>query len=61
MDVHDLRMVPCEGHVNVIFDCDLPYGCRMNEKQAKEALSSRIRKKYPAYLPVINVEHSFVG
>ena len=61
MDVHDLRMVPCEGHVNVIFDCVLPYGCRMNEKQAKEALSSRIRKKYPAYLPVINVEHSFVG
>ena len=60
-DVHDLRMVPCEGHTNVIFDCVLPYDFKMSEKAVRDILAEKIAQSYPEYLPVINVEHSFVG
>jgi cation diffusion facilitator family transporter len=61
LEIHDLRMVPCEGHTNVIFDCVLPYKMKLSEKQVKDQLIFQIGKHYPDYLPVINMEHSFVG
>jgi cation diffusion facilitator family transporter len=60
LDIHDLRMVPCEEHTNVIFDCVLPYKMTLDEKQVKDTLSLLIGQNYPGYLPVINMEHSFV-
>ena len=59
--MHDLRMVPCEEHTNVIFDCVLPYKMEQSEKQIKDQLVSIIKEQYPDYMPVINMEHSFVG
>ena len=61
LDMHDLRMVPCEEHTNVIFDCVLPYKMEQSEKQIKDRLLTIIKEQYPDYMPVINMEHSFVG
>ena len=60
MTIHDLRIVPGPTYVNVVFDCVVPYGMAMDEKEIKRQISSSVRAAYPNYFCVITLEHSFI-
>ena len=60
MAIHDLRIVPGNTHTNIVFDCVVPYGCRIPDREIRERISQEIRVDYPNYYCVITLENSFV-
>ncbi|MBR4038544.1 MAG: cation transporter [Clostridia bacterium] len=60
MTIHDLRIVPGNTHTNVVFDCVVPYDCRVTPKEIRERINSEIQAEYPNYYCVITLENSFV-
>ncbi len=60
MTIHDLRIVPGPNHVNVVFDCVVPYGFDMEEKEIKRRICEGVRAAYPNYFCVITLENSFI-
>ena len=60
MNIHDLRIVPGNTHVNVVFDCVVPYGLKMSEREIKAQICRRVSAEYPNYYCVITVVNSFV-
>ena len=61
LSVHDIRMVPCATHTNLIFDCVVPLSSQKSDRQVKEELTTIIRDSYPAYLPVIHIDRSYLS
>ncbi len=61
LSVHDIRMVPCATHTNLIFDCVVPLSSQKSDRQGKEELTTIIRDSYPAYLPVIHIDRSYLS
>lgn len=61
MTIHDLRIVPGNTHVNVVFDCTVPYEMAMNEAEIKRRITQEVRAEYPNYYCVITLEHSYVS
>ena len=60
MTIHDLRIVPGNTHTNVVFDCVVPYGCRIPDREIRERICQEIQMEYPNYYCVITLENSFV-
>ena len=60
MTIHDLRIVPGNTHTNVVFDCVVPYGCRVTDKEIRERICREVQAEYPNYYCVITLENSFV-
>ena len=60
MTIHDLRIVPGNTHTNVVFDCVVPYGCRMTHKEIRDRICQEMRAEYPNYYCVITLENSYV-
>jgi len=60
MTIHDLRIVPGNTHTNVVFDCVVPYGCRMTHKEIRERICQEMRSEYPNYYCVITLENSYI-
>ena len=60
MAIHDLRIVPGNTHTNVVFDCVVPYGCRIPHKMIRERICEELQADYPNYYCVITLENSFV-
>lgn len=44
LSIHDFRMVPGEGHTNLIFDVSLPLELRGEEKKIKSALDNALNE-----------------
>ena len=61
LSIHDIRMVPCATHTNLIFDCVVPSSSQKSDRQVKEELTTLIRDSYPAYLPVIHIDRSYLS
>ena len=61
LSVHDLRMIPCATHTNLIFDCVVPFSSQKSDQQVKKELTAIIRDSYPAYLPVIHIDRSYLA
>ncbi|HCH67350.1 MAG TPA: cation-efflux pump [Clostridiales bacterium] len=61
LSIHDIRMVPCATHTNLIFDCMVPSSSQKSDRQVKEELTTIIRDSYPAYLPVIHIDRSYLS
>lgn len=61
LSIHDIRMVPCATHTNLIFDCVVPSSSQKSDRQVKEELTTIIRNSYPAYLPVIHIDRSYLS
>ena len=61
LSIHDIRMVPCATHTNLIFDCVVPSPSQKSDRQVKEELTTIIRDSYPAYLPVIHIDRSYLS
>ena len=60
MSIHDLRVVPGNTHVNVVFDCVVPYDLGMEGREIKERIWCAVRAEYPNYYCVITLEHGYV-
>jgi len=60
MTIHDLRIVPGNSHVNVVFDCVVPYDCPLPRREIRESITRRVQRDYPNYYCVITLENSFV-
>ena len=60
MAIHDLRIVPGNTHTNIVFDCVVPYGCRIPHKMIRERICEELQADYPNYYCVITLENSFV-
>ncbi len=60
MNIHDLRIVPGNTHTNVVFDCVVPYGCRITHREIRERICQEVQMDYPNYYCVITLENSYV-
>ena len=60
MAIHDLRVVPGNTHVNIVFDCVVPYDLKMEAREIKERIWRAVRADYPNYYCVITLEHGYV-
>ncbi|MBQ8617924.1 MAG: cation transporter [Clostridia bacterium] len=60
MTIHDLRIVPGNTHTNIVFDCVVPYDCRIPGKEIRERICQEVCAQYPNYYCVITLENSFV-
>lgn len=60
MAIHDLRVVPGNTHVNIVFDCVVPYDLKMEAREIKEKIWREVRAEYPNYYCVITLEHGYV-
>ena len=61
MSIHDLRLVPGPTHVNVVFDCTVPYEVKLDGDDIKQRIARVVQAEYPNYYCVITLEHGFVG
>ena len=60
MTIHDLRIVPGNTHTNLVFDCVVPYDCRIEPREIRERIFKEVQAEYPNYYCVITLENSFV-
>ena len=60
MAIHDLRIVPGNTHTNVVFDCVVPFGCRITHREIRERICQEVQADYPNYYCVITLENSYV-
>ncbi|MBR2942047.1 MAG: cation transporter [Clostridia bacterium] len=61
MSIHDLRIVPGPTHVNVVFDCIVPYELKIDEDDIRRRITRVVQAEYPNYYCVITLERSFVS
>ena len=61
MTIHDLRIVPGTSHVNVVFDCIVPYDLKMEESEIRRRITKSVQAEYPNYFCVATLERSYVS
>ena len=57
---HDLRIVPGQGHTNVIFDIVRPNDCSLSEEDLKLVFRKAIFDYNKVYFAVINIDNPYV-
>lgn len=60
MTIHDLRIVPGNTHTNIVFDCVVPYDCRIEPREIRERICQEVQAEYPNYYCVITLENSYI-
>ena len=58
--IHDFRMTSGPRHRNLIFDVVTPFGFRLEDAEVARQLRALIRAFDSHYVPVIQVEHSYI-
>lgn len=59
--VHDFRITAGPLHTNVLFDVVVPYGFPLDDAQVRQRLGEGICKLSADYIPVIQIDHSFIS
>ena len=59
MTIHDLRIVQGAKRVNVVFDCIVPYDCRLGETEIRRRMTAELGREYPGYCCIPTLERSF--
>jgi cation diffusion facilitator family transporter len=60
ISIHDMRIVPGEEKVNVIFDCVIPKNIGKKDAEVISELEKRLKKEYENYELTVTVDHGFV-
>lgn len=60
LSIHEVRIVPGNTHINIVFDCVRPAGFRRKDDEIREYFSARVKELNPDYRCVIKVEQSYV-
>lgn len=59
LSVHDVRLVPCGDYTRCVFDCVVPAGLKISEKELLEEISRFVKLTYPDYRCSITFDSSF--
>jgi len=60
LSIHDLRIVPGDTHVNVLFDLLLPAEYKGDQTELLDYIVGRVKEKNRAYICVIKVDQSYI-
>lgn len=60
LSIHDLRLVPGDTHINVLFDLLLPAGYEGDPDEVLSYIVKKIKEKNQAYICVIKVDQSYI-
>lgn len=60
LSIHDLRIVPGDTHINVLFDLLLPAKYEGDQNELLDYVMEKIKEKNRAYVCVIKVDQSYV-
>lgn len=60
LTVHDVRMVPGNTHMNIVFDCVKPAGFGKTDKEIRDYIKGKVRQLDEKYVCVIKIEQSYV-
>ena len=60
LSIHDLRIVPGDTHINVLFDLLLPAKYEGDQSELLEYITEKVKAKDETYVCVIKVEQSYV-
>ncbi len=60
LSIHDLRIVPGDTHINVLFDLLLPADYERDPNEVLDYIMGKIKEKNRAYICVIKVDQSYV-
>ena len=61
LTVHDLRVTAGPTHTKLLFDVLVPYRFHLSDAQVRAALIEGIKGLSDRYVPVIQVDHSYIG
>lgn len=61
LSIHDLRIVPGDTHINVLFDLLLPAKYEGDQNALLDYVMEKIKEKNRAYVCVIKVDQSYVS
>lgn len=56
LGMHDFRMVAGPTHTNVIFDCTVPFECRLTYNEIKKQIDTKLKEKHPECFAVVNFD-----
>lgn len=56
---HDFRMVFGPSHTNLIFDVVVPHGCKLSDREIKEAIDEKLLLREKRYYTVITFEKNY--
>lgn len=60
LSIHDFRIVSGPSHINLIFDCVVPYGLKCDELKIKEEVDKGLKSEDIAIFTVITFDREFV-
>ncbi|MDO5118189.1 MAG: cation diffusion facilitator family transporter [Eggerthellaceae bacterium] len=61
LTVHDVRMVPGEGHTNVLFDCVKPFELDMTPEELALRIQALVREYNPSYNTIVKVDLAYTA
>ncbi len=56
LGMHDFRMVAGPTHTNLIFDCTVPFECKLTYDEIKSRIDKEIKAKHPECFAVVNFD-----
>lgn len=59
ISIHDLRIVPGTTHTNLVFDCVIPHGYKVENGVLREHLNAAATELDPTFRCAVTFEHSF--
>ncbi len=59
LSFHDFRMVAGPSHTNLIFDVVVHHGCKLNDRQIKEAIDEKLLLREKKYYTVITFDKDY--
>lgn len=60
LTIHDVRLVPGNTHMNIVFDCVKPAGFTLSDKEIREYIKAKVRELDDKYFCVIKMEQSYI-
>ena len=59
LSIHDLRVVPGNTHINLVFDCLSPHEVTIEDKELKKMIAERVKTIDSKYNCVITIDQSY--
>lgn len=60
LSFHDFRVVHRHHGINVIFDVEVPYDCKMSDAELSAKIVKAIKQQEPLFNPVITLDRSYI-
>lgn len=58
--MHDFRMVKGDTHTNLIFDIEVPFNTKMQDKEIEDILENKIKQIDNKYELIVNIDKSII-